>query len=182
MAILEVVGGDRGYRISFTCSQNRDEGGVQGTNRKVVVLLGSLFGIANVVYLSLVLRVGIRIQGTPSRVQREMLIIRMYEQKMRKQCKIKQDPTFCLKNKHRGCLKLAWNWKRLKLATKHPLDQKFAPWERNSTKVFTAFTPLWISASSCSGENEWLKDILISVARSSLLMQCFWASFYRSRS
>ena len=26
MAILEVVGGDRAYRISFSCSQNRDEG------------------------------------------------------------------------------------------------------------------------------------------------------------
>ena len=25
MAILEVVGGDRGYRISFTCPKNRDE-------------------------------------------------------------------------------------------------------------------------------------------------------------
>ena len=48
--------------------------------RKVVVLLGPLFGIANVLYLSLAPRIGMRIQGTP-RVQREILIIRIYVQK-----------------------------------------------------------------------------------------------------
>ena len=80
MAILEVVGGDRGYRISFTCPQNQDEEGARGTNRKVVVLLGPIFVTAFVAYLSLAQRIRIWIQGTP-RVQREFLIVTMYVQK-----------------------------------------------------------------------------------------------------
>ena len=70
MAILEVVGDDCGYLISFTCPQNRDEDGIQGTNRKVVLLLEHLFEITYVIYLSLAQRIGISIQGTPNRVLR----------------------------------------------------------------------------------------------------------------
>ena len=107
MAILEVVGGDRGYRISFTCSQNRDEDGVEGTNRKVVLLLGLLFGIANVVYLSLAPRIGIRIQVTPKRLQREILIIGMYVTKRHAgNVRFSMTLLFALKNAVR-CLKLA---------------------------------------------------------------------------
>ena len=65
MAILEVVGGDRGYRISFTCPKNRDEEGVQETNRKVAVFLGPLYGMTNIVYLSLAPRIGRRRRGGP---------------------------------------------------------------------------------------------------------------------
>ena len=81
MAILEVVGDDCGYLISFTCPQNRDEDGIQGTNRKVVLLLEHLFEITYIIYLSLAQRIRISIQGTPNRVQREILIIGMYVQK-----------------------------------------------------------------------------------------------------